>query len=73
MSKVHTAFGPLATLLFCWAFIVWFDWSRGRMFDFVFIDVPILVVLIIVVLKSLIDSPSESERQRRSSLQLNRQ
>jgi hypothetical protein len=73
MSKVHTAFAPLATLLLCWAFVGWFDWSRGRMFDFAFIDVPILVVLIIVVIKSLIDSPSESERQRRSSFQLNSQ
>jgi phosphotransferase system glucose/maltose/N-acetylglucosamine-specific IIC component len=47
-----------------------FDWTRHRPVD-VFIDVVYVVAFTFVILKFLIDSPSESERQRRISDQLN--
>ena len=72
MSNRRTAFQPLAAILFILVFVAMLDWSRGRIVDLI-VDVPVLVALIILVIKSLIDSPSESEKQRRNSLQLNRQ
>ncbi len=46
-----------------------FDWTRHRPVG-VFIDLVYVVAFTFVILKFLIDSPSESERQRRISDQL---
>jgi cobalamin biosynthesis protein CobD/CbiB len=68
--KRQYAVGFLIALLACGSLFL-IDWSRHPVG--VFIDIVLMVVLAIAVMKALIDSPSESERQRRFSDPLNRQ
>jgi len=68
-AKGGTRFWILLPVLL-WLFLFWFDWSRKSVFGGS-IDVFAVVVWAFAALKILINSPSESERQRRQSDALN--
>jgi len=73
MINAHTGIRPtveLALLLLCWVFILWSHGRRGRVGNVIILDMAPVVVLAIGLRKTLINSPAESERQRRRSDQL---
>jgi hypothetical protein len=68
-GKRRYVVASLIALMAC-VLLFLFDWTRHRSAD-VFIDIVLVVVMTVAVLKSLIDSTSESESQRRFPDQLN--
>ena len=62
--------GFLIMLVVC-VLAVWFDWSQDRPIDLFIVLVPMFIA-VVAIMKALLGSVSESERQRRLSDQLNR-
>jgi len=71
VPRVNQVSATLALLLVVWLWLTWFDWMHGRIGSVILL-VPMDFFLVMVLVKSLTNSSSASEKLRPISERLNR-